>query len=76
MNDWEIKRFLKFVIFLQVLLWLSIGLELIGLNTNLLRPILALIFILLINGVLILRILRIHRIGSIKTLLYSVGLSL
>lgn len=70
MNDWEIKKFLKTMMAFQlaflgaVIFQLSIIEQVIG-------------FIYLnIPGIIFLRILRLHKLGNIVTLLYSVGLSI
>lgn len=76
MNDWNIKELFKFILFLQVILWIISGLYLIGINIPLLRPLIGLTCILFVNGILMLRIFRIHKIGNIETVLYSVGLSI
>ena len=48
----------------------------IGINIPFLRDVLGFIYLTFIPGVIILRILKLHEIGSIESFLYSVGLSL
>jgi uncharacterized membrane protein len=75
-NDWEIKQSL--ILSLAILLaWLGLlGLASSGFDVPGLRQIVGFIFLTFIPGILIIRILRIHKIGLIESLAYSVGLSL
>ena len=70
-NDWEIGKFLKVVLALGVVTFASIALDIPAL-----RQVSALVFLSFLPGVLILRVLGIHRISPIESILYSVGLSL
>ena len=76
MNDWEIKKFLKVILAIQFALLGSIGLETIGLQIPILRQFIGFIYLSFVPGILILRILKLHKLGNIETLLYTVGLSL
>jgi uncharacterized membrane protein len=76
LNDWSIKKFLGTVLAIQVMVWLVTGLAAIGFGSPAIRPLVTLVYLLFIPGVIILRLLGLHRLGSIETLLYSVGLSL
>jgi uncharacterized membrane protein len=76
MNDWDIKFLIIVVIIFQALLWITIILDLIGIHIPIVRGISALISLFFLNGVLILRIFRIHGLESIKSILYSTGLSI
>ena len=76
MNDWEIGKFLKFVLAIQLAMWGAIGLDTIGLQISILRQLIGFIYLTFIPGILILRILRLHKLSSIETLLYTVGLSI
>ncbi|MDD4247588.1 MAG: DUF2206 domain-containing protein [Methanosarcina sp.] len=49
--------------------------EYIGLEFPILRQLIGFIYLTLVPGVLILRILKLHKLSNIETLLYSVGLS-
>ncbi|MFC1918748.1 DUF2206 domain-containing protein [Chloroflexota bacterium] len=75
-NDWGIRRFLSVVLTIQLLLWGLLGLEALGLPIPVIRQIVSFIYLLYIPGILIIRILKLHRLGTIETLLYSVGLSI
>lgn len=76
MNDWNIKHLFIVVIIFQILLWITTGFDLIGIHIPIIREISAFISLFFLNGVLILRILKIHGLENIKTILYSVGLSI
>jgi uncharacterized membrane protein len=52
------------------------GLSLLGLNIPILRQVVGFIFITFVPGILILKIFNLYNLGTIKTLLMSVGLSL
>jgi uncharacterized membrane protein len=76
MNDWEIKKFLKVVLAIQLAVWGVIGLDVIGLQTPILRQLICFIYLTFIPGIIILRILKLHKLGNIETMLYTVGLSI
>ncbi|MGB8707603.1 MAG: DUF2206 domain-containing protein [Dehalococcoidia bacterium] len=75
-NDWEIKNCLVLLGSLLLAMLGLIGLAVLGFDIPVLRQIIGFIFLTFIPGILILRILRIHNIGIIESLVYSVGLSL
>jgi len=76
MNDWEIKKFLKVVLVIQFAMWGTIGLDVLGLQISIVGQIISFLYLTFIPGIIILRILRLHKLNSIETLLYSVGLSI
>jgi uncharacterized membrane protein len=76
MNDWEIKKFLKVVLAIQLAMWGAIGLDVICLQIPILRQLIGFIYLTFVPGIIILRILKLHKLGNIETLLYTVGLSL
>ena len=76
MNDWEIKKFLTIALAIQLTLWGLIGLDAIGLQIPILRQLIGFIYLTFIPGILILRILKLHKLRAIETLLYAVGLSI
>ena len=76
MNDWEIKNFLKVILAVQLALWGVIALDALGLQIPILRQVIGFIYLTFIPGILILRILKLHKLGNIETLLYTVGLSI
>ena len=58
-----------------VILQLSLDVTVI-LNVNIARQVLGFVYLLIVPGVLILRALQVNRLGSVETVLYSVGLSI
>lgn len=75
-NDWQIKKCLVLSLSLLLAMLGLVGLALLGFDIPGLRQLSGFLFLTFIPGILILRILRIHNIGIIESLLYSVGLSL
>lgn len=75
-NDWPIRKFLIVVLALQLAFWGLIGLEIIGLPVFIVRQLVGFIFIVFLPGLLWLRILRLHQLGNIQSILYVVGMSI
>ncbi|OYT53597.1 MAG: hypothetical protein B6U72_05205, partial [Candidatus Altiarchaeales archaeon ex4484_2] len=75
-NDWEIKKFFKIVLVIQLMMWGAIGLDAIGLQIPIIRQFIGFIYLAFIPGIILLRILRLHKLGNIETIVYAVGLSL
>ena len=75
-NDWEIKKCLYLSLAILLVMLGLIGLAGLGFDIPGLRQIVGFIFLTFVPGILILRILKIHNIGIIESLLYSVGLSI
>jgi uncharacterized membrane protein len=76
MNDWGIEKFLKIILTIQLAMWGVTGLEIIGLQIPIMRQLIGFIYLTFVPGILILRIIRLHKLGNIETLLYTVGLSI
>jgi len=76
MNNWEIKKFLYLVLAIQLAVLGLVGLVALGFDIPVLRQLVGFIYLTFIPGLLILRMLRIHNLGTAETLLYSTGLSL
>lgn len=76
MVDWEIRRFLGVFLGIQLALLGLVGLAALGFDIAVLRQLIGFIYLTLIPGVIILRLLKLHKLGIVETLLYSVGLSL
>jgi len=74
--DWKIRRclWLSLVILLAVVILASVAT--IGFDIPALRQAFGFVFLTFIPGILILRILKIHNVGIVESLVYSVGLSL
>lgn len=75
-NDWDIKRCLLLALAILLSLLGLIGMGYLGFDIPLLRQIVGFIFLTFIPGMFILRVFRIHNIGLIESLLYSVALSI
>jgi uncharacterized membrane protein len=76
MNDWKIKKFFGIILAIELALWGFIGLDAIGIQFPIARELVGFIYLTFVPGVILLRILKIHGIGNIETILYSVGLSI
>ena len=76
MNDWPRKRTLITVLTLQFLVWALVGLDAAGVQIPLLRGLFASVYLLFVPGMLVLRALRLHQLGGVRTPLFAVGLSL
>lgn len=75
-NDWNYRKFFTIVFSLQLAMTGLIALDMISLEITLLRQLIGFIYVAFIPGFIILRVLKLHNLGNIETILYSVGLSL
>lgn len=76
MNEWNIKKIFISVITIQLILWGTIGLKLIGLDVFFLGQLVSFFYFFFVPGFLILRIFKIYDMSSEETLMYSLGLSI
>jgi len=76
LNDWEISNTLKVVLLLQAAVLVISFFANFGLFIPIVQVPIAFIYLTFIPGILLLRILRVHNVGNVRTLLYSMGLSL
>ena len=76
MNDWELSKTLVVTAVLQVVLLGSAGLNYRGAPLLIIQQVTGLIFLLFIPGILLLRVLKLHNLGSVRTPLFAVGLSI
>ena len=76
LNDLNINGFLKIILAIQLGVWGVIGLDAMGLQIPILRQLIGFVYLTFIPGIVILRILKLHKLGNIETLLYTVGLSI
>jgi len=76
MNDWDIKKFLGVILSIQLAVWGVIGMDSMSLQIPILRQIISFIYLTFVPGILIIRCLKLHKLGNVETLLYSVGLSI
>ena len=75
-NDWGIRKCLIACLSLLLAMLGLIGLDIIGFGITGLQQIVGFLFLTFVPGVLLLRILKIHNISIIESLLYTVGLSI
>lgn len=75
-NDWEFGKFSSFILAVHCLLWNVIFLEGVGYQLSLVRSIVGFLYLTFVPGFLILRILKFHHSGNIRTFLYCIGLSI
>ena len=75
-NDWEIRKCLVLCssLLLAVLVVVEVGN--LGFDLPVLRQLVGFLFLAFVPGILLLRILKIHNISIIESLLYTVGLSI
>lgn len=76
MNDWDIKKFLKVILTVQIAMWSVIYLDFMGIEIPIIRQAIGFIYLTFVPGIIILRILKLHKLGTIETLLYTIGLSI
>jgi uncharacterized membrane protein len=74
-NDWPVARCLRLSAAVVLAMCGLVGLEAIGLGLPGIRQAVGFVFLTLVPGVLLLRVLRVHGIGLVQSTLYSVGLS-
>lgn len=75
-NNLSIKNALKIILAIQFVVWGMIGLNAEGVQIPIIRQLFGFIYLTFIPGILLLRILKLHKLSNIKTLLYIVGLSI
>ncbi|KLK89298.1 membrane protein [Methanoculleus sediminis] len=76
MNDWNNKTFFWVFQAIQIVFLGVVCLDLVGYYIPIAREALAFLYLTFIPGVLVLKALRLHDLGTIETVLYSAGLSL
>lgn len=76
MNDWNIKSFLIVVFSIQSAYFGTFAMNKFGIEVPFLRQIISFVYITFIPGYLLLRLLKIHKLSSLESFLYAVGLSL
>lgn len=76
LNDWGINSFLNLILAIQLSLLALICLDLFGFPTIILRQLTGFIYLTIVPGMILLRILGFHELGNTKTVLYAVGLSI
>ena len=76
MNDWENRTFFWVFQAFQLAFIGVVCLGLAGYHMPIVREALAFLYLTFLPGVLVLKALRLHNLGTIETVLYSAGLSL
>lgn len=76
MNDWRIRSFLLFSFSALALLWITFILNSSGFQIPLVQQVAGCICLLFVPGIAVLRILRLHKLGSVETPLYAIGISI
>lgn len=76
LNDWNIRKLVVLVISLLSTYLSVIYLESVGVYVPVLTAALGLFILLVLPGMLLLRVLRVHSLGSIKTVFYALIISL
>lgn len=76
MNDWKFSQFIKLILIIQFAQLILVGFNIKGIYIPIIVQLIGFIYLTFIPGYLILRILKMHEIGNVKSLLYSVGLSI
>lgn len=75
-SDWGMRRFLVVILSLQFSILGLIAWDRLGVEVPLVRPFLGFVYLTFAPGAVALRILRLHKLGSVRSVLYTVGLSL
>jgi len=75
-NDWDTQKFIKVFVACQLTFIGLISLSFIGINIPILREVFGFIYLIIIPGVLVIRILKLFNLHPIEYLLYTVGISL
>ncbi|WP_292520022.1 DUF2206 domain-containing protein [Methanoculleus sp.] len=76
MNDWDNRTFFWGFQAIQLAFIGVVCLGLAGYHIPIAREALAVLYMTFLPGVLVLKVIRLHDLGTIETMLYSVGLSL
>lgn len=76
LNDWEPKKFLRTIVALQLIMLGIIGMDVLGLEIPILRQVVGFIYLTFVPGIIILKLLRLHKLGGAQTVLLSAGLSI
>lgn len=72
----KITKFLRIIFAIQLTIIGLIGSASFGFDIPFLRQIVGFVYVTFVPGILLLRIFKLHKLGTIETLLYSVGLSI
>lgn len=76
LNDWKFKEFATVILLIQILMWVVGFFSYNQIHIPIFNDIITLLYLALVPGVLILRVLKLHKLGNTFTTLLSVGLSI
>ncbi len=76
LNDWKFKEFAMAILLIQVLMWIVGYFSYNQMHIPIFNDIITLLYMALVPGVLILRVMKLHKLGNTFTTLLSVGLSI
>lgn len=76
MNDWRFSDFLKVILAIQLAMWSAIVLDAVGFKLPIIRQFIGFVYLIFVPGILILRVLKLHKLGNIETILYATSLSI
>ncbi|WP_181504217.1 DUF2206 domain-containing protein [Methanococcus maripaludis] len=76
LQNWEYKKFLIVILGIQLSLLGLFGFNKLGFETPILRALIGFVYVSFVPGYLILRILKLNKLDSLESFLYSVGLSI
>ena len=69
LNDWEPEKFLRTMAAIHLAMLGAIGLDFMGLDIPILRQVIGFIYLTFVPGIIILRLLKLHKLGIIVTIL-------
>ncbi len=75
-NGIAFKKFLTIILAIQVAMLAVVGLEAAGLHLPFLQQAVGFVYLSFVPGILILRVLKLHRLSTAETFAYSIGLSI
>ena len=76
LQNWKFKKFLIVVLFFQLSLLALFALDKMEIKLPIIQPLVGFVYLSFIPGYILLRILKLHKVGSIESFLYAIGLSL
>ena len=75
-NDWDIRSFFIVILCVYLAYGGAVSLNTLGFSLPFLQQVTGFILLLLVPGFILLRILKLHALGTVETVAYAVGLSL
>lgn len=75
-NDWDIKEFFGIILTIHLIFLITIELNSIGIEIPIIKQLFGFIFLTFVPGLVLMRIIGLHKLDGVETILYSVGLSI